>query len=86
MFNITEIRPKFVLGFAISVQFMFYEFPSWWSYHDGFAGIRHSLMLVILEQKLLTHKQLEMYGCVLSTIATDALVLTHQAISIHSAD
>ena len=43
-------------------------------------------MLVVLEQKISTHKQLEMYECVLSTIASDALVLKHQAISIHSAD
>ena len=34
----------------------------------------------------LTHKQLEMYGCVLSPEATDGLVLNHQAISIHSAE
>ena len=34
----------------------------------------------------LTHKQLEMHGCILSTVATDVLVLKHQAISIHSAD
>ena len=34
----------------------------------------------------LTHKQLEMHGCMLSTVATDALVLKHQVISIHSAD
>ena len=27
-----------------------------------------------------------MHGCVLSTVATDALVLKHQAISIHSAE
>ena len=33
-----------------------------------------------------TLKQLEMHGCILSTLATDALVLKHQAISIHSAD
>ena len=35
---------------------------------------------------LLTHKQLEMHRCTLSTVATDALVLKHQAISIYSAD
>ena len=35
---------------------------------------------------VLIHKQLEMHGCVLSTVATDALVLKHQAISIHIAD
>ena len=31
----------------------------------------------------LTFKQLEMNGCLISTIATDALVLKHWAISIH---
>ena len=31
-------------------------------------------------------KQLETYGCVFSIVATDALVLEHQGISIHSAD
>ena len=30
--------------------------------------------------------QLEMQECILSTVATDALVLKHQAISIHSAN
>ena len=35
----------------------------------------------------LTNKQLEMHhGCVLSTVATDGLVLKHQAINIHTAD
>ena len=34
----------------------------------------------------LTHKQLETHGCLLSTVATDVLVLKHQAISIHIAD
>ena len=38
------------------------------------------------EQHVLTHKQPETQGCVLSTIATDALVLKHQGISIQSAD
>ena len=27
-----------------------------------------------------------MHGCIISTVATDALVLKHQSISIHSAD
>ena len=35
---------------------------------------------------LLTDKQLETHGYIFSTVATDALVLKHQAISIHSAD
>ena len=34
----------------------------------------------------LTHKQLEIYECVLSTVGTDALALKHQAIRIHSAE
>ena len=34
----------------------------------------------------LTHYQLEMLKCILCTVATDALVLKHQAISIHNAD
>ena len=33
-----------------------------------------------------THKELDMHGCVLSTVSTDALVLKHQATSIHNAD
>ena len=40
----------------------------------------------VLVWKLLTHEQLEMHGCLFSTVATDALVLKHQAISIHSVD
>ena len=35
---------------------------------------------------LLTRKQLDAYGYVLSTVATDFLVLKHQAISNHRAD
>ena len=34
----------------------------------------------------LTPKHRETHGCVVSTVATDALVLKHQAISIHNAD
>ena len=34
----------------------------------------------------LTLKHLETHGCVVSTVATDALVLKHQAISILSTD
>ena len=35
---------------------------------------------------LLTHKQLETHGCVISTLVTDVLVQKHQVISIYSAD
>ena len=31
-------------------------------------------------------KHRETHGCIVSTVATDALVLKHQAISIHNAD
>ena len=34
----------------------------------------------------LTLKHRETHGCVVSTVATDALVLKHQTISIHNAD
>ena len=34
----------------------------------------------------LTLKHREMHGCIVSTVATDALVLKHQAISILSTD
>ena len=39
-----------------------------------------------MNNDLTWHKQLETHGCIFSTVATDALVLKHQAISIHSAD
>ena len=32
----------------------------------------------------LTHKQLETHGCMISTVATDALVPKHHATIIHS--
>ena len=34
----------------------------------------------------LTLKHRETHGCIVSTVTTDALVLKHQAISIHNAD
>ena len=34
----------------------------------------------------LTLKHRETHGCVVNIVATDALVLKHQAISIHNAD
>ena len=40
----------------------------------------------IREGHALTLKYRETHGCVVSTVATDALVLKHQAISIHNAD
>ena len=45
----------------------------------------HFTKPVVLLQ-LLTLKHRETHGCVVSTVATDALVLKHQAISILSTD
>ena len=42
--------------------------------------------LLSLTNNGLTPEHRETYGCVVSTVATDALVLKHQAISIHNAD
>ena len=39
-----------------------------------------------LRLNVLTLKHQETHGCVVSTVATDALVLKHQAISILSTD
>ena len=41
---------------------------------------------MFLKRLWLTLKHRETHGCVVSTVATDALVLKHQAISIHNAD
>ena len=43
-------------------------------------------MSVCLGLEFLTHKQLKTHGCVISIVAIDALVLKHQAISIHIVD
>ena len=41
---------------------------------------------ICLGLNVLTYTQLEMHGCVFATVITDALVLKHQATSIHSDD
>ena len=41
---------------------------------------------VEINSNSLTHKRLETNGCIISTVATDALVLKHQVNSNHSAD
>ena len=50
-------------------------------YKIFFSEKKHSVIILSL-----TLKHQEMHGCVVSTVATDALVLKHQAISIHNAD
>ena len=54
-------------------------YPWWQSWH-------HDDLWGSVTSYCLTHKQLEIHRCILSTVATDALVLKHLAISIHSAD
>ena len=46
-------------------------------------GMDGPLCCMIMEILYLTHKQLEIYGCVPSAIGTDALVLKYQDICIH---
>ena len=41
---------------------------------------------IIWDPNVVTHKQQEKHGCILNTVATDALVIKHQAISTHSTD
>ena len=35
---------------------------------------------------VLTHEQLETHACIISTVATDALMIKHRVMGIHSAD
>ena len=54
-----------------------------WAY---FLGYTVSPTWIFLLKLALTLKHRETHGCVVSTVATDALVLKHQTISIHNAD
>ena len=52
-----------------------------------FSGLLFVPVLInVVNKGLLTLKRPEIHGYVVSTVATDALVLKHQAISIHNAD
>ena len=52
---------------------------------DELHYLLYDLDFCYLFQKL-TYKQLEMHGCIISTVATDVLMLKHQTISIHSVE
>ena len=41
---------------------------------------------ICLGLNVLTYEQLETHGCMQSTVATDDVVLKHQAIGTHNAD
>ena len=58
------------------------QLMAWWL-QDANLLPKPDLVLWYHELSL---KELEMCGCVPSAVATDDLVLKHQAISIHSAD
>ena len=58
-------------------------------YHNFFPDVsskRGFLKTVDTKSNSLMRKQLEIHGCVLSTVSTDDFVLKHQAISILTAD
>ena len=66
-----------------------------WLHHhilDPFALLIPKILITYNKANLtecvtvLTLKHRETHGCVVSTVATDALVLKHQTISIHNAD
>ena len=59
--------------------------PSVWSAMTEFKYVRLMTTSFNLDT-ILTLKHREMHGRVVTTAATDALVLKHQAISIHNAD
>ena len=51
-----------------------------------FLNKNHACRPINLKPQVLTLKHGETHGCVVSTVATDALVLKHQTISIYNAD
>ena len=73
MFNISKIRPKSLFG-PVKAQ----KFSRCLSACSSHATNGHD--------DSLTPKHRDTHGCVVNTVATDALVLKHQAISIHHAD
>ena len=51
-------------------------------HHDFTMAIK--IVGNLMAFQVLTHKQLETHGCILSTVANDTLALKHQGISVHS--
>ena len=54
--------------------------------HDFHDITEIDLIQIYFDLVSLTPKHRETHGCVVSTVAADALVLKHQSISIHNAD
>ena len=70
-----------------SAEWLFFFFAHWFYLLKFF--ISSDIMVFssdLQECRMLTPKHRETHGCVVSTVATDALVLKHQAITIHNAD
>ena len=67
-----------IVPFCLLMHIHFYKFMFVCenNFPDVYAG----------ENMPLTDKELGKHGCVLSIVAIDALILKHQAISIHSDD
>ena len=69
--NFSEILIA-ILTFSLKKTHLKVSSAKWWPFYLGLS--------------VLTLKHRETHECVVSTVATDALVLKHQAISIHNAD
>ena len=69
-----------------------HHFISWYSYNVIQFNMNFSFSTAMNKEGNINHsltlkvKHRETHGCVVSTVATDALVLKHQAINIHNAD
>ena len=61
-------------------------FPSMHSINIWISKIASHKWFLLMVLQTLTLKHRETHGCVVSTLATDALVLKHQDIRIHNAD
>ena len=61
-----------------------FQISSWYMTLNTFS--LPTMVSFPLTHQGLTLKHRETHGCLVSTVATDALVLKHQTISIHNAD
>ena len=91
LFTSSHNNDLFCINFDLSNEIGIVAFANYAiSKHIHFLYLFHDLCMKHTEMKMyfnrLTLKHRETHGCVISTVATDALVLKHQAISIHNAD
>ena len=90
-----EFNEIIVTGYRGSCHFDHCWWCQWWQFHrnDIFVSMRLVLLIsfrITSPARIIcgdvTHEHMETQRCVLNTVATDALVLQHQGISMHSAD